>query len=200
MVMTDGPASTLPPPRVSGTMSLEQALATRRSRRAYRPDRLDDTVVGQLLWAAQGITETATGHRSAPSAGALYALTVYWADERGLFRYEPQGHRLVAVRSGDVRPALTDVGLDQEAVRQAPAMLVIVGDPTRLSAKYGEMADDFAAIECGHAAQNVLLQAAAWHVAATPVGGLDRALARRVLGHPDSAHAYYLIPVGRPAN
>ena len=66
----------LPAPQYDSEVSLEQSLLQRRSVRSYtgEPLRLDE--VGQLLWAAQGITNEA-GFRTAPSAGALYPLEVY---------------------------------------------------------------------------------------------------------------------------
>jgi hypothetical protein len=41
----------LPPPAATGTISLEQAIGQRRSRRAFRPDPLPIATIGQLLWA-----------------------------------------------------------------------------------------------------------------------------------------------------
>jgi SagB-type dehydrogenase family enzyme len=197
MVLANGPEITLPPPKLDGSMSLEAVLATRRSQRTFQPDALDDATIGQLLWAAQGLTDPASGHRTAPSAGALYPLTIYWADQRGLFRYEPVGHRLITVRPLDVRGALGRAGLHQEALRGAPGILVVVGDPQRLRTKYDTAADRFVAMECGHVAQNMLLQATALGLSAVPVGGLDAGVARAAIGHPASAATYYLIPVGR---
>jgi len=52
-------------------VSVERALAERRSVRAYAPGALTLAELGQLLWAAQGVTAPG-GLRAAPSAGALY--------------------------------------------------------------------------------------------------------------------------------
>ena len=41
----------LPPPSTSGTMSLEAAIAKRRSVRRYAPQDLTLEQIGQLLWA-----------------------------------------------------------------------------------------------------------------------------------------------------
>jgi hypothetical protein len=47
----------LPPPRLRGEMSVEEAILKRRSRREYldKPLKLED--LAQLLWSAQGITD-----------------------------------------------------------------------------------------------------------------------------------------------
>ena len=47
---------------------------------------LTEEQIGQLLWAAQGITAP-EGLRTAPSAGALYGLEVYVATAAGFYRY-----------------------------------------------------------------------------------------------------------------
>jgi hypothetical protein len=61
----------LPEPALDGDVSVESALAQRRSIRDLRPDALTLDEVGQVLWAAQGITAD-WGGRTAPSAGATY--------------------------------------------------------------------------------------------------------------------------------
>ena len=66
----------LPEPMRDGGVSIEQALQERRSVRSYRDAPLTIQAVGQLLWAAQGITDS-RGYRTAPSAGALYPLELY---------------------------------------------------------------------------------------------------------------------------
>ena len=51
-------------------------------------------------------------------------------------------------------------------------------------------------IEVGHAAQNILLQAAALGLAAVPVGSLDPSRAADTLALPPDQTVLYLIPVG----
>ena len=62
---------TLPPPDRTGRITLEQALARRRSLREFAALALSEQELSQLLWAAQGITRP-DGLRTAPSAGGLY--------------------------------------------------------------------------------------------------------------------------------
>jgi len=52
----------------AGGMSLEEALAKRRSVRSFQKVSLTLAEISQLLWAAQGTTASG-GYRSAPSAG-----------------------------------------------------------------------------------------------------------------------------------
>ena len=62
----------LPSPSYKSNTSIEEALLRRRSIRDYRNEQLSLTEVSQILWSAQGVTDTAEGLRTAPSAGALY--------------------------------------------------------------------------------------------------------------------------------
>jgi len=48
----------LPQPQTTGTISIEQVLAQRRSIRSFTDQPLTQSEIGQLLWAAQGITAT----------------------------------------------------------------------------------------------------------------------------------------------
>ena len=56
-------------PKLTGLVSLEEALTKRRSVRRFTRQKLDFIQIGQLAWAGQGITEKQMGFRTAPSAG-----------------------------------------------------------------------------------------------------------------------------------
>lgn len=189
----------LPPPAEVGPVSLEEALRTRRSVRSYIGEELSDEQLGQLLFAAQGITADGGG-RAAPSAGARYPLEVYLATGDGVFQYEPAGHALIQRSSGDPRLALEAAALDQEAVGEAPAVFVITGDYARTEERYGARAERYVHLEAGHAAQNLLLQAAALGLGAVPVGAFHDADVSETLGLPAEQAPLYLIPVGIPAD
>lgn len=154
---TDG-AMKLPPTSASTTMTLDEALASRRSVRGFTPEPLDAQVIGHLLWAAQGITST-DGGRTAPSAGALYPLELYIAKNDGVSHYRPEAHDLVMVRGRDVRADLRAAAFGQDPVAEAPLVIVIAADYARTAEKYGrERGARYVQLEAGHAAQNVLLE------------------------------------------
>jgi SagB-type dehydrogenase family enzyme len=193
-----GAVTPLPAPTVAGQMSLETALAQRRSVREFNARPLTDAELGQLLWAAQGITDR-RGYRTAPSAGALYPLEVYVATADGLFHYEVGRHALAVVGRADLRPALYQAALRQAAVQQAPAVFVIAAVYERTAVKYGaERSPRYVHLEAGHAAQNLLLQAAALGLGAVPIGAFDDAGVQQALGLPTEQQPLYLIPVGQP--
>jgi SagB-type dehydrogenase family enzyme len=190
------PALALPSPRNDGETSLEQAILRRGSVREFRPEPLTLAELGQLLWAAQGQREQG---RTVPSAGGLYPLEVYVAHEGGVYHYRPDGHEVAAVSSTDIRDDLAAAALDQRAFHTAPAVIAIAGVEERTARKYGGRAEQYVLIEVGHAAQNVLLQAAVLGIGAVPTGAFEDPVVAELLGMPDGTEPLYLIPVGRPA-
>jgi len=194
----------LPVERRSGPVSLEEALNCRRSVRDYAGEPLMLEEVGQLLWAAQGVTAD-WGGRTAPSAGGLYPLTVYLVAgdvaelESGVYRYVPDGHSLIPVRAGDVRAELSAAALRQTSVRTGAAVLAFCAVYERTTAKYGDRGVRYVHLEAGHAAQNVYLQAAAMGLGVVAVGAFDDAEVRKVLDLDRDEEVLYLMPVGKLA-
>ena len=193
----------LPAPDTVGSVTVERAITERRSVRRYAPGALSLAELGQLLFAAQGVTETRTGYRASPSAGATFPLELYAAVgdvdglSAGLYRYVPAAHELVLVNSADPRDALYGAALRQPMVRDAPVVLVITGVTARTAGRYGERAERYVAMEAGHASQNVYLQATALGLGTVAVGAFDDRSIARALSLPDGEDPLYLMPVGR---
>jgi SagB-type dehydrogenase family enzyme len=187
----------LPAPRLDGEMSLEEAIATRRSVREFTEETLSWGEISQLLWAAQGITDP-RGLRAAPSAGALYPLELYVAVAEAVYRYLPTGHALQVLWQEDLRRELWQAGLRQGALQEAPAIFVVTGVYERTEAKYGERAERYVKLEAGHAAQNILLQAVALELGAVPIGAFYDDQVQAALALPLDHQPLYLIPVGHP--
>jgi SagB-type dehydrogenase family enzyme len=158
---------------------------------------LSDDELSQLLWAAQGETD-ARGYRAAPSAGALYPLEIYLVTEKGLYHYEPDAHALTPLDKGDLREGVWRAGLEQESLRDAPAVFVLTAVYERTKIKYGARAERYVHLEAGHAAQNLLLQAVALDLGAVPIGAFDDQGVQAALSLPEDHEPLYLIPVGRP--
>ncbi len=187
----------LPRPRQRGSVSLEETIGARRSVRTFVDSPLTRQEIAQLCWAAQGITDERRGFRAAPSAGATFPLTLYVATAEGVFRYQPVTHGLERHLVEDIRPALRRAALDQPWVERAPAVFVFAADSRRIAPRYGERAERYIAMEIGHAAQNLLLQAVALKLGAVPVGAFDDDDVSRVLRLPAPERALYIVPVGR---
>jgi SagB-type dehydrogenase family enzyme len=188
----------LPAPELKGRMSLEQALAARRSVREFIRQTLTERELSQLLWAAQGITR-ADGLRTAPSAGALYPLELWVATASGFSHYEPHKHRLTQHLERDLRPEIYRSALMQEAILQAPAVFVIAAVYQRTARKYGEQRTPrYVHMEVGHSAQNLLLEAVALGLGGVVIGAFNDSEVERVLSLPAEQRLLYLIPVGHP--
>ena len=193
----------LPEPRATGALPLEKALADRHSVRdfARAPLALDEA--GQLLWAAQGVNRK-DGGRTAPSAGATYPLELWLlAGEvtglpAGLYRYLPDGHRLQPVDARDRRSDLAAAARGQAWVATAPAVVVFAAVPARTAARYAGRSDRYVAIEVGHAAENLFLQAVALGLGSVPVGAFADGDVARLLALPAGEVPYLIAPVGRP--
>jgi SagB-type dehydrogenase family enzyme len=188
----------LPAPAHTSKVSLEEALYRRRSVREFSARPLTEQQIGQLLWAAQGITSS-DGLRTAPSAGALYGLEIYVATSAGFYHYAPEGHQLERRSEEDLRPALRRAALDQESILGAAAVFVIAAVYARIAAKYGkERGVRYAHLEAGHAAQNLLLQAVALGLGGVSVGAFRDEQVQNVLSLPADQSPLYLIPIGVP--
>jgi SagB-type dehydrogenase family enzyme len=207
LLPTDATTSTvqtvkLPDPGLTGDVSLEEALATRRSIREYSQLPLSLEELSQMLWAAQGITSD-TGARTAPSAGGLYPLEVYVAVGRvnnlspGIYRYQPKGHELISIKEGDFRGDLAGAALDQSWVKEAAIDVIISFASNRITPKYGDRGIRYAHLEAGHAAQNLCLQTTVLDLGAVTIGAFDDEKVKELLGIPKEETPLYIIPVGK---
>lgn len=193
----------LPDPVTSGGPPLADAIRERRSVRAYEPGPITLQQLSQLLWATQGITDERRGLRTAPSAGATYPLeTFVIAGEvegvkPGVYRYDPEAHRLTAVLEGDVRTEMARAALGQGFVAEAPLTVLIAAVYERTERRYGQRAERYVHMEVGHAAQNLHLQAVALGLGSVPVGAFDDAHVAEIAGLAEDEAPLYLIPVGR---
>lgn len=192
----------MPEPHQEGRLTLEAALARRRSIRAFSQGSLTLAEISQLLWAGQGITSPA-GYRTAPSAGALYPLELYVAAGQveslpaDVFRYQPSRHKLERVGSGDRRRSLSRAALSQTWIGDSAAIIAVAAIPRRTTSKYGDRGIRYVYMEAGHAAQNICLQAASLGLAATPVGAFRDDEIRDVLQMRPEMEPLYLLPIGR---
>ena len=191
----------LPAPRLSGEVTVEEALEARRSVRRYGNRSLTLEETGQLLWAAAGVTSP-RGFRTAPSAGALYPFTVYLAAGRvdslspGIYRYEPLEHALIGLGQGDVREDLREACLGQSCVGEAPASIILVARESVTTSVYGDRGRMYVHMEAGHISQNVYLQCQALGLGTVAVGAFAPEALGGILGLPEGEKALYVLPVG----
>lgn len=137
----------LPQANVTGGATLVESIAKRRSVREFASTPLAIEQIGQMLWAAQGVTEKREGLRAAPSAGALYPLELYVIVSAGVYHYDPLLHQLKRIMTGDRRHKLQNAALDQESTGSAPAVFVLAAEYERTAVKYGDRASRYVSVE-----------------------------------------------------
>jgi SagB-type dehydrogenase family enzyme len=195
----------LPPPELRGKVSLEEAIAKRRSVRRYRTDPLTLSQLSQILWSAQG--STGRGElRAAPSAGATYPLEIFAVIgkqavaelEAGIYNYQADSHSLVCSRPGDLRRELARAALDQGFIASAPVDIIICAIYTRTSYTYGRRGERYVHMEVGHVGENIHLQAVALDLATVEVGAFDDEEVRKTLDIEERIKPLYIMPLGRP--
>ena len=183
--------------------SLHTALAGRRSVREYqdRPVTIDQ--VSRLLWAAQGVTGVG-GLRTAPSAGAVYPLKAYLIASQvegltpGVYRHEPDTNELAFIEKGDRRKILYQAAMGQECVKMSPAAVLLVSWDKRMKGEFGDHAEKLILIECGHAAQNFLLEAVVLGLGGIGLAKFDVDAMRAAVAFRTDEEPRYLLLAGYP--
>lgn len=201
--MNDLPTITLPAPDRTGKVSIEETLQQRRSVRDYEDVSLSLKEISQLAWSAQGITDEATGFRTAPSAGATFPMEVYLiitntADvPDGVYRYNCRTHKLEKKIDGDLREELFNAALRQPSIINAPVVMIITGVLARTEQRYGQRALRYVYMEAGHVAQNVYLQGVALDVGTVVIGAFYDDRVSDVLQLEDGEYPLYIMPLGK---
>lgn len=180
------PRLALPRPRARPWTPLEPILARRRSRRELSPKAPSASELGRLLWFSHGVQDS-DGRGPAPSSGKLCALELYVASfdpawlPWGIHHYDRGEHCLWHVAPSDTRAAwLSDVPSLQQC--EGGALLwILVGDLSRVEAKYGPRAGRLLLLEAGHLMQNLCLVSESLGRCTLPMGGFfEGSLARRL--------------------
>lgn len=190
-----GPASRtleLPPARRTGGLPLMEALAARRSERAFSSRALDDQLLADLLWAAAGVNRADEGGRTAPSAMHAQEIDLYAALPTGLYRYEPLGHRLALAIDSDVRR----VTGYQDFVDDAALDLVYVADHRRMGRVPAGQRESYASCTAGAMAQNVYLVCASAGLATVLRAWFDRPALSHAMGLVDDEQVLFAQTVG----
>lgn len=192
----------LPAPYYDGNTSVEMALLKRRSIRSYSNEPLSLAEISQLLWAAQGITDS-RGYRTAPSAGALYPLEIYIVAGRvkdlsqGIYKYRPHENTLVKIVDGDKRAEVCRASLNQSPISDAAAVIVFCAIYERTTVKYGERGIRYVFIEVGHAAQNIYLQAVSLKLGTLVIGAFNDNELKRIMKFDLYEYPLCIMPVGK---
>lgn len=185
----------LPQPRAHAGAPLMTALSLRASTRTFSETPLTPIMLGELLWAADGINRPDTGGRTAPSAHAVNEVDIYVALPQGVYRYEPSSHRLLLKHPVDAR-SMTGY---QDFVGSAPLDLVYVVRTSVLLDAPRQERGTFAAIAIGAMAQNVSLYCASEGLATVVRGWINHRLLGDALRLNEDELPVLAQTVGRPA-
>ncbi|MDD1724774.1 MAG: SagB/ThcOx family dehydrogenase [Methanospirillum sp.] len=195
----------LPEPDHDDAKSLDYALETRRSIRDFEDKALSQGDLSLLLWSGQGITNTTSGQRTAPSAMRKYPLTLYvaisdvTAIDPGVYAYRPADHSMVKYLNESGKDTVLKA-LGQNQVLSAP--LTIVAEANYTCFQGTPMTEEeysrFAALEAGHVFQNMLLMETSRGMAGTPFTGFNVSSVENALKTSQDHHVLYAMTAGYP--
>jgi len=196
---------TLPSPKTSDGLGINQIISARRSVRSYSPRALSLSELSQLLWSAQGITEQKTKKRSAPSAGAIYPLGLYVSVkkggieglEEGIYLYLPETNTLKRLISGDFQNQLAQIAFGQIWMARAPVIFIFTAESAQMWARYRERAWLYIHLEAGMASENLMLQAVALGMGSCAVGAFWENRLSKLLKLSPSQKPLLMVPVGK---
>ena len=200
----------LPQAEITSGMSVDQAIQDRRSVRNFTTTPLTLQDVSQLLWAAQGITDSERNYRSAPSAGHVFPMEIYLVAgnngvqglEAGIYHYNPYNNTLEKIVEGDQTYNLSQAAHGQDWVDQAPVSLVITGNYQKMQDKYPDenLSTRFVDIEAGHIGENIYLEAVSRGLGTVAIGSFYDDQMINILKLPSNETPIYIYPVGYQAS
>lgn len=205
----DAPQVALVPPAqfTSGQMPLVQAIAKRRSRRAYKAAALTIEELSFLLWSCQGVEKVANNiraYRTVPSAGCRHPFETYVLVNRvdglapGLYRYLPVEHRLCLLRADEDVVAEIHVASEEQYVLESAVTFIWTVIPYRTEWRYLHHSHRVILMDIGHACQNLYLAAESIGCGTCALGAYDQARMDAALGvDGEEEFTIYLAPVGR---
>ena len=185
-------------------LSIEQAIAKRRSQRDFSGETMSLAELAHLLHYSSGITDKRQGLRAAPSAGATYPIEVYTEINnveglaKGIYHYSIVSHELELVREGDFRNEMSRAALGERMFKQANAILALSAVFQRIQRQYRERSQRYIFFEAGHIAQNTYLVATSMGLGACAIGAFYDDEFNRLLGlDGKNESVLYIIALGK---
>jgi SagB-type dehydrogenase family enzyme len=171
----DGARVSLPEDRPGAAMSVEQAVRSRISGRAFAPEPLTVAALTKLLVLGSAVRrmapqqeEAGFGYRrNTPNSGNLGSVEVFpivLSVDRvdpGIYHFDSLSHDLVMIRRGYFASWLQRDVFFQEEWADAAVALVLTVAIGRLKAKYGIRGYRLGFLDVGHVSENLYLVATA---------------------------------------
>jgi SagB-type dehydrogenase family enzyme len=189
-------------------VSVENAIAKRKSRRSYTEDTIKLEELSFLLWATQGLRgkkSAVRNYRTVPSAGCRHALETYIAAFRvegipkAIYRYLPMSHQLVeVVKHENLEGLLTQAALGQSFAGKSAVTFIWTTIPARMEWRYGRTSYKVIALDAGHVGQNLYLACEAIGAGTCAIAAYDQEFVDSVLSI-DGVEEFtiYVAPVGK---
>lgn len=180
---------------------IEKVVAARRSHRRFSDKAIPKRYLQNLVYTTVGTTATmqvnGSEHslRAVPSAGALYPLELYLACsnvediEQGLYHYNVHDDVLEKIGGKNKVDRLDRAWVSPEFARNAGLVLIFSAVFERTVHKYGARGYRFCLMECGMAAEHVILQATELGLSSLITGGFYDTLLDSFLGLDDAEEA-----------
>jgi hypothetical protein len=196
----------LPDPKTNGDDALETVLANLKYTSNFDQTNLTRQQISQILWAGYGCTphDSSNGRAglTVPSAMARYYLTgsIYLVNENGVYRYHNRNpdtdlttrdHRLERINSDDVRGSLQSA---VSGLSQAPCYVILCLDSSYV-------VQEFAQLEAGFVAGNMLIQATAIDLGCyfkTKLTPGEQQAIQNATGIPSSNIPQVVVSLGKP--
>jgi nitroreductase len=150
-------------------MNVFDAIFSRRSTRSFKPDKVDDKLIGLMLHSAM----------HAPSAG------------------NTQEWQFIVVKDDEVKKKIAAAALNQTFIAGAPVVIVVCVDKEKIKFRYGERGEAlYAYQDTANATMLIMLTAEALGLSTCWVGAFDEEKLDYVLDLPTQIRPVVIIPVG----
>jgi len=178
----------------SKQISFRDVVRSRRSKRNYVDTSPGEGVLGELL----SLAFSADGNRLFQAPGPEVDLVLGGGTEleAGIYRLYPHAGRMMRMRQGDFRDALSRVCLNQTWIRKASMVFAFHADLTDLEDRYGPRVFRYVMIKSGRMAQRIYLAASALNLGACGIGAFYDEEGEQLLGLSRPSALLYLVSVG----
>lgn len=178
--------------------SVVETLRERHSVREYAETPLTLQELGDLCWAACGVSRDSE-HRTAPSAMNRKEIRLFVFTKDGVFEYDAPAHALKSKAEGDHRTLIAGSpnGHRQEFAATAPVSLLLVIDFERFGSS-DEQAVRMGCVDAGNVSENINLYCQAVGLATVPRATHDAEGIRKLLGFTEKQLPILNNPVGHP--
>jgi hypothetical protein len=202
----EGEDGWLPDPKTTGDDTIEAVLANLKYTSNFSQTNLTRQQISQILWAGYGCTPHVSSNGrmglTVPSAMARYFLTgtIYLVNEDGVYRYHNRNpdtdlttrdHRIERINTDDVRNNLRSAA---SGLSQAPCYVILC-----LESSY--VGQEFAELEAGFVAGNMLIQASAMDLGCyfnTKLTEAEQQAIQTVTGIPATHMPQVVVSLGKP--